>query len=102
MSIYELGPSLFGPNGPGRVREKEDSAKKEAASESSQEARGDRVEISNEGRALSSQAGISEATISTLTAERLEEIQQRIDSGTYDTPDMAEEVARRLLISGDL
>jgi hypothetical protein len=57
----------------------------------------DRVEISDEGRALSSQSGIS-----SLSPDRMMEIQHRIESGTYDTPDMAEEVARRLLISGDL
>ena len=33
---------------------------------------------------------------------RVAELRDWIDSGAYDNPDMAEEVARRLLISGDL
>ncbi|HEX6037815.1 flagellar biosynthesis anti-sigma factor FlgM [Longimicrobium sp.] len=61
----------------------------------------DRVELSSEARALAArldQPGEGRE----LTPERIAELRQRIRDGVYDTPDMAEEVARRVLDSGDL
>jgi len=68
----------------------------------------DRVEISQEAREQAQEAGLLEesggpgASSSAERADRLEEIRLRIRSGSYNTPEVAEEVARRLLDSGDL
>jgi anti-sigma28 factor (negative regulator of flagellin synthesis) len=102
MAIYELGPRVLGPDGPSRTRDKDDAAEKKAVTSVRPTERMDRVEISDEARAMATQGGASQRPVSTLSAERLEEIRERIDSGAYDTPEMAEEVARRLLVSGDL
>ena len=102
MTIRELGPGPRGPNGPRRIREKEESAKGSAASGQSSVSRGDRVDISDAGRVLSSKGSLLNDMLSVQTSERLATIQRRIDSGAYDTPEMAEEVAHRLLASGDL
>ena len=61
----------------------------------------DRVELSPEARALAARlehAGEGEE----LTPERIAELRQRIREGVYDSPAVAEEVARRVLESGDL
>jgi hypothetical protein len=60
------------------------------------------VEISDAGRALSSKGSLLNEMLSIQTSEHLAQIQERIDSGAYDTPEMAEQVARRILVSGDL
>jgi len=51
--------------------------------------RTDQVEISAEGRALSDVYG--------LGPTRLAQIHERLDSGAYDTPEVAERIAQRLL-----
>lgn len=61
----------------------------------------DRVEISSEGRALAGETPVAEAT-GGKDAPSLDVIRQRIREGHYDTPAMAESVARRLLESGEL
>lgn len=61
----------------------------------------DRVELSPEARALAArldQAGEGQE----LTPERIAALRQRIRDGVYDAPEMADEVARRVLDSGDL
>jgi anti-sigma28 factor (negative regulator of flagellin synthesis) len=63
--------------------------------------RPDRVELSPEARALAArleQGGEGEE----LTPERIAALRQRIREGAYDAPEMAAEVARRVLDSGDL
>ena len=37
-----------------------------------------------------------------LPDERVRELRRRIEAGRYDTPEVAEEVARRMLESGDI
>lgn len=102
MTINHILPSQIRANGlkrsngaePGNVPGKDDST--------SGPIRSDRVEISQEGRVLSAntQDGLEEAE--GLSQRVLEEIQKRIDDGTYDSPEVAEEVARQMLNSGDL
>jgi len=55
--------------------------------------RGDSVEISAEARGLASEG---------LDPERLVEIRENIRQGRYDQPGVAEDVARRILASGDV
>lgn len=60
--------------------------------------RADRVEISSRGRELA-RAGEVEGS---LSPERRSEIVARLESGFYDSPDIAEQVARALVDRGDL
>jgi anti-sigma28 factor (negative regulator of flagellin synthesis) len=60
----------------------------------------DSVEISAEGRAKAQQAVGHDG--STLSAERSAEIRTKILQGAYNTADMAGEVAKKILNSGDL
>jgi hypothetical protein len=63
--------------------------------------RADRVEISTEGRLLAARLETDPAG-EPLAPERAAEIRERIDSGIYDTPEVAAVVARRLLASGEV
>lgn len=61
----------------------------------------DRVEISEAGRAMALRDELAGAE-SSLSAERLATLRQRIRDGVYDQTAIADAVARRLLASGDL
>lgn len=61
--------------------------------------RTDRVEISNAGRALAARDGSAEAS---LSPERLAELRQRVLDGAYNSLEVVDEVARRILANGDL
>lgn len=64
-------------------------------------ARADRVQISDAGRAMAAQmGGVSET--GALDPARAAEIRQRILTGAYNSVDMASDVARNILGSGDL
>ena len=93
MSIHKIGSDLVrppGPKGPSRA-----SSNGDGVQEGRQVPRGDRVEISPEGRVL---AGLQVDGGRATEAE----IQNRIGSGFYDQPEVAEEVARRIHEGGDL
>jgi hypothetical protein len=62
--------------------------------------RGDRVEISDAGRALAARDGSAEA--SSLSSERIAELRQRVLDGAYDSLEVVDQVARRILATGDL
>ncbi len=62
--------------------------------------RTDRVEISNAGRALAARNGSVDSA--SLDPARAAAIRGRILSGAYDTVQVVDAVARRLLDSGDL
>jgi hypothetical protein len=65
-------------------------------------ARVDRIEISDEARALAAQSA-GEATRTEGTwPERIAEIQRRIENRFYDAPEVIDQVARRILARGDL
>lgn len=66
--------------------------------------RADRVQPSNTGRALAAQIeeAQSRAADAELSPERTAEIRQRVLEGAYDSAEMVEEVARRILKSGDI
>jgi ribosomal protein S12 len=61
----------------------------------------DRVRISDEGRALIAPAP-NGADSAELTAEQMVEIRRRIRDGEYNSLEAVNEVARRILASGDL
>jgi len=64
--------------------------------------RSDKVEISDAGRALSARDSGSADASSGLDPARAAKIRGRILSGAYDTLEVVDAVARRLLDSGDL
>ena len=61
--------------------------------------RGDQVQISDAGRALAAKA---EETPGALTPERISEIRERIISGAYNSLEIVDQVARKMLASGDV
>lgn len=61
-------------------------------------ARGDRVQISDAGRALAQGTGGGAA----LSTDRAAQIRQRVLDGAYNSLAVVDEVARRILASGDL
>lgn len=62
--------------------------------------RNDKVQISDAGRALAAQG--SENAHETLTPERIAEVRERIMSGAYNSLEVVDQVARRMLASGDI
>src|SRR5437016_6328840 len=106
MHIY---PKYIGPVSPDTNRaggaEKADEispagAVKRASGSTSAFERSDRVEISDAGRALAARDGDTPA--GGLDPARAAAIRGRIMSGAYDTLEVVDAVARRLLGSGDL
>lgn len=65
--------------------------------------RGDKVEISDAGRALAARDTDGDNDhLTALDPSRASRIRERILSGAYDTADVVDSIARRLLQSGDL
>ncbi|MEP6493436.1 MAG: hypothetical protein ABJF01_12205 [bacterium] len=101
MQIYPKNPGAVRPEStrtspidtPDR-----DSVKSVAPTPSSTD-RSDKVEISNAGRALAARDGSSPAA---LDSARTTAIRGRVLNGAYDTLEVVDAVARRLLDSGDL
>ena len=56
--------------------------------------RTDSVEISNQGRSLSSAASVD--------PERVAELRRKVYEGAYNSLDLVDQVARRIIRSGDL
>jgi negative regulator of flagellin synthesis FlgM len=83
----------------------ENGAAKAAAQPTTPVARPDSVQISDAGRALAAQAASATQASSVrgeLSAERISEIRQKILDGAYNSLDVVDEVARRMLASGDI
>ena len=64
-------------------------------------ARKDSVEVSDEAKSLSEQTE-GRAAKSSLPPDRLKQIGERLASGHYDTPEVIDQVARRLARDPDL
>jgi hypothetical protein len=62
--------------------------------------RKDRVEISEEGRALAAQEEVR--TDGTLDAERVLELRRWVQAGGFDDPKVVDKIARRLLDLGEV
>ncbi len=76
----------------------EKSAVSAAAAVASAAGRNDKVQISDAGRALAAREGSTTA----LNPERAAQIRQRVLDGAYNSLGVVDEVARRILNSGDL
>jgi negative regulator of flagellin synthesis FlgM len=82
-----------------------DGAKAEQAAKhsgSASQPRNDQVQISDAGRALAAQIDGDREVRGELSAERVAEIRQRILEGAYNSVEVVDEVARRMLKSGDI
>lgn len=103
MNVNEIGPESLRPDAARRMADaarQENGPRPTAPVDRARPA--DQVEISEEGRAMAyGPDGVSEAGES-LSPERASELRLRIADGTYDSPEMMEEVARRIVESGDL
>lgn len=62
----------------------------------------DRVEISDAGRALAAKGGAESGQPAEMSAERLAELRQRVMSGAYNSLEVVDQVARRMLDAGDI
>jgi hypothetical protein len=84
-----------------------DSGKKQGTGATSASAapRSDQVQISNAGRALASQAATGAGQTSDvqgLSPERVSEIRDKILQGAYNSVEVVDQVARRMLERGDI
>jgi hypothetical protein len=75
------------------ARKSEGSAAKTAVDADLNRSRADTADVSAEARALAGQQG-SPAARSSLPADRLKEISERLESGFYDRPEVIAQVAR--------
>jgi negative regulator of flagellin synthesis FlgM len=82
----------------------ESASKEGAAQPASAVERSDKVQISDAGRRLAAQAGEASAATASpeLTPERIAEFRQKILSGAYNSVEVVEQVARKMLASGDI
>ena len=74
--------------------------KQNATSSAGAAQREDKVQISDAGRALAAQA--AGGTQSELTPERIAQVRERILSGAYNSLEVVDQVARKMLASGDI
>jgi anti-sigma28 factor (negative regulator of flagellin synthesis) len=56
----------------------------------------DKVEVSSAAQELHELTGLKQIEANTIPPERMKEILQRISDGTYDKPEVIDEIARRL------
>jgi len=102
MTIHDLAASHLKAGGPLRPKEPNGS-KEKGGPKAVGEGRGaDKVEISDEAKLLAAQAEAGVEEQEELSEARVLEIHRWIDDGFYDLPTTVEEVARRILNSGDL
>ena len=92
-----IGPIESTPIRPERT---DGGAKKagEAAEAASQARRADRVEISAEARQAAAKLG----EVPGLSPERVAEIRQKLADGSYDSAEVVETIARRMIDRGDV
>jgi hypothetical protein len=95
MTIEGAGAKGLRPNRPetARITDQKDGA--DAAERPTRRSAGpDRIEISDQGRALAAEA---QASGGELSPERLTELRERLDNGYYDDPATALRLAERLI-----
>lgn len=91
-----IRPDVAGRTAPAERTEKTPVAPAPAVTPAA--SRSDKVQISDAGRALAARDGGAAG----LTPERTAQIRQRILDGAYNSLGVVDEVARRILSSGDV
>ena len=95
-SIFDpLRPDRVTPNGSPSV-----SRPAEAGGQSTGSAKSDSVQISDAGRSMAGR--LEREQDDTLAPERVAELRQKVLTGAYNTLDVVDQVARRILTRGDL
>lgn len=107
MKIQGTGIDLRRSELAKQVQTQAEPGKKQAAAApvTSTAPRSDQVQISNAGRALASQAAASAghaAEAEGLSPARVAEIRGRILEGAYNSVEVVDQVARRMLERGDI
>jgi hypothetical protein len=108
MRINSGSPEMQKAELASRVREQQAARTTPAGGEPAQPvapvARVDRVEISDAGRALAATGGTGESAAAggEMSPDRVNELRQRVLSGAYDSLAVVDQVARRMLQSGDI
>ena len=102
MQIYPKHTGLLSPDAAHSTQPADapERAVSPVAPTSSSTDRSDKVQISDAGRALAARG--SDRVTADLDPARAASIRHRIISGAYDTVQVVDAVARRLLASGDL
>lgn len=99
MSIHRIGSDSIRPLNSLGARSAERRKDGDASARSGHRDRSDRVGLSAEGLALAAQARDADTD---LSPERIADIKSKIADGFYEKPEVAGDVARRVLASGDL
>jgi len=102
MTIQDLGASLMRAGASIRPKDPDEDRGDGKIGSASEVKSPDTVEISAEARLLAARADERPKQGQALSEERILEIRRWIDDGFYDLPTTVEEVARRILASGDL
>jgi hypothetical protein len=101
MRINETNPEYLRSDQLKGVRGGAEGGPKDAPQPTGPVTRTDKVQISDAGRALAAQAAPEDSSAE-LSPERAAEIRQRILQGAYDSLDVVDQVARRMLAQGDI
>jgi negative regulator of flagellin synthesis FlgM len=107
MRINSAGAEFIRPTQTAEVQRgaEENAVKKATAQPTAPVERGDKVEISDVARKLAASAKGADETSSTreaFTPERVAMIREKILSGAYNSVEMVDQVARKMLASGDI
>ena len=106
MRITGTGADFIRPDKTREIlRAADESAAKKAPSQpAAQVERSDKVEISEAARHLAASGGLREASAARgeLTPERVAEIREKILKGAYNSIEVVDQVARKMLASGDI
>jgi negative regulator of flagellin synthesis FlgM len=102
MKIYSSSSEILRSDQTREIQRKSGNREKDVPGQTGGAApqRGDKVQISDAGRALAAQAN-GDAR-GTLTPERIAEVRERILSGAYNSLEVVDQVARKMLASGDI
>jgi hypothetical protein len=102
MKIYSSSSEILRSEQTREIQRKSGNREKDVPGQTNGAAaqRGDKVQISDAGRALAAQA--NGGARETLTPERIAEVRERILSGAYNSLEVVDQVARKMLASGDI
>ena len=106
MRITSTGADFIRPDQTREIQRSIDEsvAKKAASQPAARVERNDKVEISEAARQLAATGGLGEASAvrGELTPERVAAIREKILKGAYNSVDVVDQVARKMLASGDI
>ena len=107
MRINSTGADFIRPDQTREIQQRsseESGAKKAVSQPAVPVERSDKVEISEAARQLAASGGVHEAsaTKGELTPERVAAIREKILKGAYNSIDVVDQVARKMLASGDI